>query len=172
MNADQVLEFTIKSYNPEEHPGHEGVTWALSKIKPGEELLIEKDPWGTIDYKGKGVFLAGGAGITPFIAIFKDLHQKGELTGNKLIFSNKEKRDIILEKEFEATFDTKDRIFTLSQEKLPGYEHGRIDAEMIKRFYQGETSYAYVCGPKPFVAGMKEILTEIGAKTESVVFEE
>ncbi|MEK7202691.1 MAG: FAD-binding oxidoreductase, partial [Patescibacteria group bacterium] len=76
LNSDLVLEFTIKSY-----PDHDGVTKKLHELKPGDELLIS-DPWGTIHYKDRGVFIAGGAGITPFIAIFRDLYQKGKLAGN------------------------------------------------------------------------------------------
>src|SRR3989344_2824951 len=71
LNSDKVLEFTIKSYPVKDFPSHEGVTEELSKITPGQELLIEENPWGTIEYKSIGVFIAGGAGITPFIAIIK-----------------------------------------------------------------------------------------------------
>jgi len=55
--------FTIKSYHD-----HDGVTNELSKLKPGDELIL-RDVWGAIAYKGEGYFIAGGAGITPFIAI-------------------------------------------------------------------------------------------------------
>lgn len=58
------LEFTIKIYT-----GHNGVTEQLAKLGPGDELLIH-EVFGAIAYKGPGVFIAGGAGITPFIAIF------------------------------------------------------------------------------------------------------
>jgi hypothetical protein len=34
----------------------------LGKLKQGE-LLIH-DVWGAIEYKGEGVFIAGGAGVT------------------------------------------------------------------------------------------------------------
>lgn len=172
LNTDKVLEFTIKSYPLADFPNHKGVTEELSKIEPGEELLIEENPWGTIEYKGKGVFLAAGAGITPFIAILKDLHKKGELVENKLIFSNKQKRDIILEKEFENMFGPKDLVFTLTQEKLPGYEYGRVDSAMLQKYVTDFNQHFYLCGPGKFVVAMKEILSGLGAKTESVVFEE
>jgi len=172
LNQDKVLEFTIKSYDPKKVPDHEGVTWELLKLSPGDELLIENEPWGTIQYKGKGVFIAGGAGITPFIAIFKDLYKKGKLSGNKLIFSNKQKRDIILEKEFENMFDQDDLVLTLTREKRPGYEHGRIDEAMVRKYIDDFSQHLYICGPKPFIATIKETLAKLGAKTDSVVFEE
>ena len=57
------------------------------------------EPFGTISYQGPGVFIAGGAGITPFLAMLRDLARRGELDRQTLIFSNKAPRDVICEKE-------------------------------------------------------------------------
>lgn len=89
------LEFTTKIYSD-----HDGVTRQLGTLKKGDALLIE-DPWGTIEYKGKGTFIAGGAGITPFIAILRDLAQKKAIAGHRLIFSNRTEEDIILHRTWE-----------------------------------------------------------------------
>ena len=59
LNEWPDLEFTIKIY-----PDHDGVTSQLGKLRAGDELVIRK-PWGTIQYKGPGWFIAGGAGVTP-----------------------------------------------------------------------------------------------------------
>lgn len=59
------LQFTIKIY-----PDHHGVTEQLGKLEVGDALILD-EPWGTIQYKGPGTFIAGGAGITPFIAILR-----------------------------------------------------------------------------------------------------
>ena len=69
------LEFTIKSYF---NTGEDGVTERLYGYKPGQSLVI-RDVWGTITYKGPGTFIAGGAGVTPFIAILRDLHHRRKL---------------------------------------------------------------------------------------------
>ena len=84
---DRVLEFTIKAY-----PQHEGVTRELHRLSPGAELLMSK-PFGTIRHRGTGTFIAGGAGITPFIAILRDLAQQEKLAGHGLIFANKTPAD-------------------------------------------------------------------------------
>src|SRR4051812_42145137 len=81
------LEFTIKTY-----PQHHGVTEQLGKINSGAELILH-DVFGAIQYKGPGVFIAGGAGVTPFIAIIRDLYHHNNLEGVKLIYSNKTSRD-------------------------------------------------------------------------------
>jgi ferredoxin-NADP reductase len=53
---------------------------------------------GRIEYKGEGVFIAGGAGVTPFIAILRQLQAENKIANNKLIFTNKTANDIILKK--------------------------------------------------------------------------
>ena len=73
LNSDPWLEFVIKVY-----PDHDGVTEQIGQLQKGDSLIIE-DLWGAIEYKGEGTFIAGGAGVTPFIAIFRDLARKGEL---------------------------------------------------------------------------------------------
>src|SRR5690348_14455331 len=87
------LEFTIKIYE-----SHHGVTEQLGKTNAGATLLLH-DVFGTIQYKGPGVFIAAGAGITPFIAILRDLFNRQMIAGNKLILSNKTSEDIIYGKE-------------------------------------------------------------------------
>ena len=79
---NDYLEFTIKTY-----PSHDGVTNELLQLKQNDELILH-DVFGAIAYKGEGVFIAGGAGVTPFISIFRFLHSGNEIGGNKLIFAN------------------------------------------------------------------------------------
>ncbi|XZE55039.1 hypothetical protein SH139x_001026 [Planctomycetaceae bacterium SH139] len=57
------------------------------------------EPWGAIKYQGPGVFIAGGAGITPFIAIVRQLEQDKEFNGNRLFFSNRKVSDVFLQGE-------------------------------------------------------------------------
>src|SRR5512133_3781115 len=77
------LEFTIKTY-----PSHNGVTNELLSLKKNDELILH-DVFGAIAYRGEGVFIAGGAGVTPFICIFRYVHSKNKTGKNKLIFANK-----------------------------------------------------------------------------------
>lgn len=171
LNDEQDLELTVKRYSLKEYPNHRGMTEQLHKLGQGDELAIG-DPWGTINYKGPGVFIAGGAGVTPFIAILRMLKKDGKLKGNKLIFSNKKARDVILEKEFREIFDPDDLILTLTREKVAGFESGRVDEFFLKKHVKDFHQHFYICGPKQMVARLKEILANLGAKTDSVVFEE
>ncbi len=54
---NDYMEFTIKTY-----PAHNGVTNQLLQLKMDEELILN-DVFGAINYKGEGVFIAGGAGV-------------------------------------------------------------------------------------------------------------
>src|ERR1035437_6432879 len=70
---NDYLEFTIKTY-----PDKKGVTNQLLHLKKDDELILH-EVFGAIAYKGEGVFIAGGAGITPFISIFRYLQSKKEI---------------------------------------------------------------------------------------------
>lgn len=164
LNSDLVLEFIIKNY-----PAHKGVTHALHNINSGEEILIE-EPFGTINYARKGVFIAGGAGITPFIAIFRQLQKDKNLEGNMLIFSNKTSRDIILEQELKELFG-KNLILTLTQEKNPEYDNKKIDGEFLKEKIKDFSQHFYICGPESFVLDIKKFLKELGASSSSLISE-
>lgn len=158
------LEFTIKIY-----PDHGGVTNQLGGLKKGDALLIE-DPWGTIRYKGRGTFIAGGAGVTPFIAILRDLEDKGEIAGHRLIFSNRTERDIILRETWEA-MQGLDRLFLVTDEPASRLAGGRIDGDFLKRNIRDFGQHFYVCGPDRMVADVNAALKELGASPDALVFE-
>jgi hypothetical protein len=164
LNDDKDLEFTIKIYD-----SHNGVTKELGKLKQGDELIIG-DVWGAIEYKGEGVFIAGGAGVTPFIAILRQLQAENKIANNKLIFTNKTEKDIILKKEFKEMLG-KNFITTLTDEKKEGYENNRIDYTFLKEKIDNFKQHFYVCGPPELVTAISEALTQLGAKTDAVIFE-
>ena len=164
LAADRVLEFTIKGY-----ADHAGVTNALHQLEPGAELLMS-EPFGTISYQGPGVFIAGGAGITPFLAILRDLARRGELDRQTLIFSNKTPRDVICEKELRHLLN--DRcILTCTGASSPGYEHRHVDRAFLEEKIRDFDQRFYVCGPPAFMEAVNGALSDLGAHAESLVFE-
>jgi hypothetical protein len=164
LNNQSYLEFTIKSYRD-----HNGVTSQLDKLKVGDELII-RDVWGAISYKGEGYFLAGGAGITPFIAILRELYSKKQMGNNKLFFSNKTEVDIILKEELQEMLGP-NAVFILTHESLGKGKSKRINQEFLKENVDSFDKHFYICGPDKMVADLNEALTQLGAKPESVVFE-
>ena len=162
---DRVIEFTIKRY-----PDHQGVTDKMHTLKAGDELLMS-GPFGTINYKGPGVFLAAGAGITPFLAICRYQATHGTLKDHQLLFSNKTVADIICEQELRHYFGERCR-FSLTRQDMEGFLKGRITRELLQKEVQDFSQYFYVCGPDEFVEQMNVILNDLGAKPELLVFEE
>lgn len=158
------LEFTIKCYTD-----HDGVTNQLYHVQPGDQFEIG-DSWGAIEYKGEGVFIAGGAGVTPFIAIFRYLNQQNKIGNNKLIFSNKTSKDIILRDEFKAMLGL-NFMNTLTQEETESYMHGMIDKTFLQQNITNFQQPFYVCGPDAFTAAILKALEELGAHPERLVFE-
>jgi ferredoxin-NADP reductase len=161
---DDYLEFTIKLYN---NPS--GLTNRLKTVEPGDEFEISS-AWGAIEYKGEGVFIAGGAGITPFISIFRHLEQKNEIGNNTLIFSNKTEADIILKDEFEAMLG-KNFINVITDEPGTEYHNKRIDKKFLEERVTDFSQHFYVCGPDEFTKNILDALKELGADAETLVFE-
>ena len=164
LNSDPHLEFTIKCY-----AGHDGVTNQVARLEPGDRLAID-EPWGAIHYKGEGYFIAGGAGITPFIAIFRQLHQVGLIGRNKLFFSNKTVPDIIYKSELMKIFGA-NAVFVMTQKAEESYALDFIDQAFLKTHVNRLSKYFYVCGPDPMVQGINDILAGLGVTPQSVIFE-
>lgn len=163
LPTDNQIEFTIKTY-----PAHNGVTNQLLLLQQGDELLIG-DVFGDIAYKGEGVFIAGGAGVTPFIAILKQLEKENKIGNNKLLFANKTQADIINKEKFTSLLG-KNFINILSDEKTEGFENGFITAALIQK-HAGKNSFYYLCGPPPMMAAMEQQLASLGIKDDYIIKE-
>ncbi len=164
LKEDPYLEFTIKRY-----PDHHGVTDQLHQLAPGDELVL-RDVWGAIEYKGPGYFIAGGAGITPFLAILHQLHKEEKLQGNTLFFSNKTSADVIDEQELRTMLGGNVE-FILTNGSGEGYTKGTIDEAFLKQRVKDFGRHFYICGPEPMILVLSGILTGLGALPDAVVFE-
>ncbi len=164
LPSDDYLEFVIKTY-----PSHKGVTNEMLNLKENDELII-RDVYGTISYKGEGIFVAGGAGITPFISIFRDLKSKNKIGNNKLIFANKNKKDIILKEDFENILGD-NFINILSDEKTREYEHGFITEDFLNKYIDGSVKYFYICGPPPMMDALEKQFKNLKVDEKSIVKE-
>ena len=164
LPEDDHLEFVIKTY-----PSHEGVTNELLTLKAGNQLIVH-EVWGSIAYKGEGVFIAGGAGVTPFISILRYLHGKKELGNNRLLFANKTLADIIYNDEFKDMLG-QNFINILSQEEAEGFEHGWITEEFLKKHDINDYKYVYLCGPKPMMENIEGQLLKLNIKEDAIIKE-
>lgn len=164
-NNTDYLEFTIKIYT-----SHNGVTEQLAKLNVGDELILH-EVFGAINYKGAGVFIAGGAGVTPFISIFRQLHLDNKLSGHTLIFANHTEDDIILKDEFETLLGN-NFVNVISHPKADNLQGRTIDSSFLKSYISDRSAYYYICGPDQFVIDITNHLTNLGVDKGKIVVEE
>lgn len=164
LNSDPYLEFTIKCYKD-----HKGVTNKIDTLRIGDEVIIG-DPWGAIEYKGEGYFIAGGAGITPFIAILKQLHRDNQIGNNKLFFSNKTPGDIIYEQELHDLLGN-NAFFILTESSDDVHTRDFIDEAFIKTHIKEFDAHFYICGPDKMTSSITDILTREGVEPHALIFE-
>ncbi|QYX55923.1 flavodoxin reductase [Roseovarius sp. SCSIO 43702] len=161
---EDTLEFVIKSY-----PDHDGVTEQIGKMSAGDKVRI-KGPFGAISDEGPGVFIAGGAGVTPMIAVLrKRLRDHGTLEGSTLVFANKTVDDIIWRDKFEA-MEGLTCAFVVDE---PGGDvpQQRLTRDYLRQFVEPE-SRCYLCGPPPMMDAVREALHEIGVKDDRLIEED
>lgn len=165
LNDWPYLQFTIKMYTD-----HDGVTHKLKDVNEGDELILH-EVFGAINFKGPGLFIAGGAGITPFIAILRQEHKDNGLKDSKLLFANKSVQDIILREELSNMLGP-NFINITDKSDESGIMEGHIDKNLLKQHLPGEQGYCYVCGPDKFTEDMVQFLQELGKDKSHIVIEE
>jgi ferredoxin-NADP reductase len=164
LSHNNYIEFIIKTY-----PSHQSVTNQLLQLNKDDELILH-DVFGDIAYKGEGVFIAGGAGVTPFISILRHLQSENEIGNNKLIFANKTKADIILEEELKNMLGN-NFINILSDEKVEGFANGFITENFLKENIDGLDKNFYVCGPPPMMDAIEKMLITLNVDKKLIIKE-
>lgn len=144
-------ELTIKSVG-----GGLVSNYVFDHWKVGDEAEIS-GPTGFFTYSpirdAKTVIgIAGGSGITPFLSMARALAD-GDETFNLVLLYGSRKADMILYKEafdaLEARSDNIKVVHVLSDEKVEGYEHGFVTAEIIKKYAPSNEPYSvFLCGPQ------------------------
>lgn len=165
LPEDEHLEFTIKSY-----PDHDGVTEQIGRLEEGDALLIS-DAFGAITDNGPGVFIAGGAGVTPFVAILRARARRGALEGCHLIFSNRTEDDIILREELEDMEGLRTTFIVTGQPESP-LAAPRLDAAALERLIDTTDQAFYVCGPPAMVDDITTALDKLGVDADGVTLEQ
>lgn len=162
LSSWDYLEFIVKIYDE-----RKGLTHEIGKLKAGDHFILH-DLFEGISYKGPGIFIAGGTGVTPFIPIFRALQESGNLRNMALLYSNKTRDDIILGKELYQMFGAGFmNVFT--REGVIGFRERKIDKKFLIESLGTFNHRFYVCGPKSFVHDITEALVSLGANPSSVI---
>ncbi len=123
--------------------------------KVGQQVTIS-GPQGHLFYEGlrdakKGVALAGGSGITPFMGMAYAIRDGLEDFDLTILFGSRTAEGIVYKKELDevcAACSKVHVVHVLSDEEREGYEHGFITADLIKK-YGGDGEYSiFMCGPQ------------------------
>ena len=158
-----VYEITIKAVND----GYAS-TYILNNWKEGSEVILS-GPLGQFYYErlrdSKNVIgLAGGSGITPFLAMARAIADKTEDFNLTILYGSRNYESILLKDELEkaeANSNGKVKVIhVLSDEEKDGFEHGYIDAELIKKYAKDDYS-VFICGPKAMYKFLETELSKL-----------
>jgi len=92
--------------------------------------------------------LAGGSGITPFLSMARAIADGTEDFNLTILFGSRTEEQILFRDELDKLAENEKIrvIHVLSDEEKPGYEHGFITAELVKKYAPEEYSL-FICGP-------------------------
>ncbi len=160
LNTMPYLELMTKIYSE-----RNGLTAALAKKAIGDKVVIG-DPWDSFVNKGPGVFIAGGAGITPFVALLRQFKADGNIGTSQLLFFNKTTNDIFLRDEFSDILGS--RYVNILTREQNGGPKPVVDEKLLSKHVSDFTQPFYICGPPGFVEKAQATLASLGAKEETV----
>lgn len=148
----------------------------LDALKEGAGVEVE-GPLGHFYYREekKCIFVAAGTGIAPIISMLRYAKEKNIKGEFYLFYSNKTKDEIVYFEELKKMGDEEKVkvIFTCTREEASGFESGRINEGMLRKYLPKELSEfkVFMCGRMDMVLSLKEVFEKLGVKKENVKFE-
>ena len=158
---------TIKRTNPAY-----ASAWILENWKEGDEVTIS-GPLGEFYYQelkdAKTVIaLAGGSGITPFYSMAAAVADGIEDFDMTILYGSRTADGILLKDEIEAVAARSNGrvrvVHVLSHEEKEGFEHGFLNAELIKKYAPDGDYSVFMCGPKAMYDFCIEECKKLGLK--------
>lgn len=139
---------------------------ALFKKVPGSyvEGIDVRGHFTIEDANRKFAFIAGGIGITPFHAILLDLEQKEKIQDIILIYSNRDRENVVFEdimNRLENQFRELKIIYLFSPQ--------HCDLEVVKKSVPDiQERIFYLSGPTGMVKSVEEVLQQLGVENSKV----
>lgn len=149
--------------------------WAKESLQAGQILSVSK-PEGNFQLKAEHqivVAFAAGSGITPILAIAKEL-----ATTNRqmtLFYGNKTESNILFKSDLDQlTAVTKH--YYLTRESKEGFSSGRLTKDNISEAIKADLNLLkadayFLCGPEDMILAGKEVLTLFGVPKEKIHYE-
>ena len=150
-----------------------------SEWKPGTPVEAS-EPFGEMLYEplrdaGDVVCIAGGIGITPFMSMIKAILEGTEDFRLTLLYGVRTENDILFREELEAASeDTRiSTVFVLSNSDAPGFEHGLVGADIIRKYapQDGRDYSVFACGPQAMYRHLEKEIRSLGIRRKFIRFE-
>ena len=118
------------------------------------------------------VALAGGAGITPFASMAKEIAHGTLDCDLTILYGSVSADDIILKDELDALQSDKVHVVHVLSGDAPDWqgERGFLSAELIKKYAAPDTTY-FICGPQAMYLYLQKELQKLGAPKRRIRFE-
>lgn len=118
------------------------------------------------------VALAGGAGITPFASMAKEIAHGTLGCDLTILYGSVSADDIILKDELDALQSDKVHVVHVLSGDAPDWqgERGFLSAELIKKYAAPDTTY-FICGPQAMYLYLQKELQKLGAPKRRIRFE-
>jgi predicted ferric reductase len=157
-------------------------TSTIGETRQGDQAVVH-GPFGRFSYvfhpeDRELVFIAGGIGITPLMAMLRHMHDNGDKREVTLIYANKTEEDIVFRDEL-AEMEQKGtpslrvhHVLSRAGEEWEG-ETGYVDKEKIRRFCgEGLQKKAfYIVTPPKMTEKMLEALEALGVGKNQIRME-
>jgi ferredoxin-NADP reductase len=150
----------------------------LSELVHEGELLHVTAPSGKFTFIGDDaksiVLIAGGVGVTPMMSIIRYLTDRSWPGDIYLIYGCKTDTDVIFREEMEhliRRFPNLHVTIVAGSTKDPNwpYATGRISEEILARSVPDiQTRHIHLCGPKPMMDAVKDMLEHLQVPTEQI----
>ncbi len=155
-------------------------TSTIGKTKVGDKADID-GPYGRFSYlfypeEDVLVFICGGIGITPFLAMLRHMHDTGARKKVLLLWSNRKEQDILAREEIRQIVQSgrpqlKVVLFLTKPSEGWQGERGRISKEAIAKYLElpiRRTVGAYVCCSPPMARDVIGALRDLGVPAERI----
>jgi predicted ferric reductase len=146
-------------------------TMHLKDLVPGTSALIE-GPYGRFSYRQyphtRQIWVAGGVGITPFLSMAKSF-EENDITADLYYSVNDQSEAVGLSDLMRAAEQNKGLKIIPFYAKEKGFLTAAFIAETSKDIRNKEI---FLCGPPPFMAGLKKQFSALGVAKRQIHSEE
>src|SRR5262249_50816763 len=141
--------------------------WIADNVRPGTvlDLLPPAGTFSPQSLAGDFLLFAAGSGITPVISIIKSALATGR--GRVvLIYANRDERSVIFGPELRRLAAADDRLGVVPRlASLHGTPRAAAMAALARPYAGAE---AFICGPDPYLAVVRQALSQLGVPAKSV----